>query len=196
MNILKLIAVQKVVFVLGLFCLVVSLMASSCGGGNPPTPSCNRVEPTLEGEFIECTSCQISEEVDTVANRLIVKVTMGETVKNLSTSVTSDSYDNIVERFINTTRENVPVELSIIGGSEDMQNLKLRVTGFNIVNGTPIPDATDTRDLPVPDSENYCQISFKYEVNTENYDEILYEIEADNGENETIRMKIRMHIDS
>ena len=195
MNILKLIAVQKAVFVLGLFCLVVSLMASSCGGGSI-VPSCNRVEPTLEGEFIECTSCQISEEVDTVANRLNVKVIMGETVKNLSSSYLSDSYDDVTERFINTTKEDVPVELSIIGGSEDMQNLKLSVTGFNIVNDIAVPDATSTKELPVPDAKDYCQISFRYEVNTENYDEILYEIEADNGRDETIRMKIRMRLES
>jgi len=192
MKILKLISTQKSIlwFLFPLLILGITFMACEDADFIAKV-GCQDISPTVEGEYIECQDCDST--LTSAIDRLRVKIFASNPTLPHSTHEKYDNYDDVaVLNLLYPQPKNTSIELSVMGIGRNAERLKLKARGFNDINGSLTQTGTDEKELSVPDFKEYCQISFRYEGNTGSYDEILYEIEIDNGEDKIVRMKIRV----
>jgi len=191
MNAFKLFSTQKNILLLLFFVLISGMIFTACEYiENIERKGCRDVEPTLDGEFVECNDCLLEVGND----KLTVKIQRdGNNFSIPYNAVTRyANYDDVSEYFLTPNSQELnPTDLAIVGIGKDAQKLKLTAKGFRNINGNMEQTGTSQKSLLIPDSKDYCQISFLYKVFSWNYDEILYEIELDTGQDEMVRMKLR-----
>ena len=174
------------------FCSLMGMLTTSCDPNEAIEPPCTRVEPTFQGESTACDDCTIDEVVD----RLGIVVEIGESTKrNFSDTIKSSTYDDIGESSVSISKDSTII-LSVVGGGDNSEKLKLSVRSFEYINGGLSELDNHEKELSVPNfNTNYCQLNFKYDVNETNlgdFDEALIKVEIDNGNPQIIRMKIRI----
>ena len=190
MNILKLISTQKNILCFLAFVLISGMIFTACTDIDitPKKYGCRDVEPTLEGEFVECNDCLLEVGDDKLT---VTTMKDGNEMIPYDAVTRYGNYDDVFIRYYTPQGESFDItDLAIVGIGEDVRSLKVKAKGFKNINGNLVQTDTNQKVLSIPDSKDYCQISFLYKIISTNFDEILYEIELDTGQDEMVRMKL------